>query len=461
MQRGCVFDIAGCSIFKLKDNEYILGLCNSKIIDIILELISPTLNYEVDHIKKLPVNSNVVFFDNIVLHVQHNISISKSDWDSHETSWDFQQNELIRCKSNCGQNCADIDLLSEEDREEILGMTKMPTNSDLLEDCFEAYKMEWRRKFFQLHHNEEELNRQFIEIYGLQDELTPDVPLEEITILQEETSIENGELVFHADEVFAQFVSYAVGCMFGRYSLDKEGLILANQGETLQDYLEKVGRREEVLTFAPDRDNIIPVLDDEWFRDDIVERFHAFLKASFGEQNFRKNLDFVEESLGKDIRKYFTRDFYKDHIRRYKKRPIYWMFSSPKGYFNALIYLHRYTPDTINRILNSYLKEYIEKLKMYRTQQEHIELEGSVTEQNKARKEIDRINVMLEDCMQYETEILYPLATERIALDLDDGVLVNYNKLGSAVARVDGLNDKKTKEKVRGFDWIDTSQIRD
>jgi hypothetical protein len=137
------------------------------------------------------------------------------------------------------------------------------------------------------------------------------------------------------------------------------------------------------------------------------------------------------------------------------------MFSSPKGHFNVLVYLHRYTPDTINRILNSYLKEFIGKLKMYRTQQEHIEVEGSVTEQNKARKEIDRINVMLADCMQYETEILYPLATERIALDLDDGVLVNYNKMGSAVALVDGLNDKKTKKKVRGFDWIDTSHIRD
>jgi hypothetical protein len=277
-----------------------------------------------------------------------------------------------------------------------------------ISERIEAYKSKWTKMFFQLHRNEEELNRQFIEIYGLQDELTPDVPLEEITILQEETSIENGELVFHADEVFAQFVSYAVGCMFGRYSLDKEGLILANQGETLQDYLEKVGRGEEELTFVPDRDNIIPVLDDEWFRDDIVERFYTFLKASFGEENFRKNLDFVEESLGMDIRKYFTRNFYKDHIRRYKKRPIYWMFSSPKGYFNVLVYLHRYTPDTINRILNSYLKEFIEKLKMYRSQQEHIEVEGSVIEQNKARKEIDRINVMLEDCMQYETEILYP-----------------------------------------------------
>lgn len=457
--KGFVFDVGGSSGFSDVNLYYKLSLLCSKISAEALRIFNPTLNFQVGDIKQIPyVENNVDIINNISSNC---IKISKTDWDSRETSWDFQQNELIRCKSNCGQNCADIDLLSEEDRNEISEIEKMPTDSNLLKDCYEAYKSKWTKMFFQLHRNEEELNRQFIEIYGLQDELTPDVPLEEITILQEETSIENGELVFHADEVFAQFVSYAVGCMFGRYSLDKPGLILANQGETLQDYLEKVGKGEEELTFVPDRDNIIPVLDDEWFRDDIVERFHTFLKASFGEQNFRKNLDFVEECLGKDIRKYFTRDFYNDHIRRYKKRPIYWMFSSPKGYFNVLVYLHRYTPDTINRILNSYLKEYIEKLKMYRTQQEHIEVEGSVTEQNKARKEIDRVNVMLEDCMQYETEILYPLATERIALDLDDGVLVNYNKLGSAVARVDGLNDKKTKEKVRKFDWIDTSQIRD
>ncbi|MFA7141409.1 MAG: BREX-1 system adenine-specific DNA-methyltransferase PglX [Proteiniphilum sp.] len=462
-EESFIFDDTGRSAFVEEDNLIeifnLLGILCSVISKVYLTILNPTMSFTSGDISRIPIPSNIN--SHVTKRIKLLTDTSKIDWDSRENSWDFQQNELIRCKSNCDQNCADIDMLNEKDRNEILEIEKIPTDSNLLEDCYEAYKSEWRRKFFQLHRNEEELNRQFIEIYGLQDELTPDVPLEEITILQEETSIENGELVFHADEVFAQFVSYAVGCMFGRYSLDKEGLILANQGETLQDYLEKVGRGEEELTFAPDRDNIIPVLDDEWFPDDIVERFHTFLKASFGEQNFRKNMDFVEECLGKDIRKYFTRDFYKDHIRRYKKRPIYWMFSSPKGYFNVLIYLHRYTPDTINRILNSYLKEYIEKLKMYRTQQEHIEVEGSVTEQNKARKEIDRINVMLEDCMHYETEILYPLATERIALDLDDGVLVNYNKLGSAVAPVDGLNDKKTKKKVRGFDWIDTSQIRD
>lgn len=429
--QGFIFDVAGCSIFEKEEgvNKYLLSFLNTKLKEALIESISPTLNYEVGQIAATP----VIISNNKKLHLitENCILLSKSDWDSRETSWDFKQNELVRFKS------------------------------DTLEKTFNRYMEYWEEQFFRLHSNEEELNRQFIEIYGLEDELTPDVPLEEITILQEETTIENNELVFYTDEVFAQFVSYAVGCMFGRYSLDKEGLILANQGETLQDYLEKVDRTEDELTFVPDGDNIIPILDDEWFADDIVTRFHAFLKASFGEEHFHKNLSFVEECLGKDMRTYFTRDFYKDHIRRYKKRPIYWMFSSPQGYFNVLVYLHRYTPDTINRILNSYLKEFIEKLKMFRTQQEHIEVVGSVTEQNRARREIDRINVMLEDCMQYETEILYPLATERIALDLDDGVLVNYNKLGSAVAWVDGLNDKKTKKKVRGFDWIDVTQIRD
>ena len=446
-----IFDVNGMSAFPSGDNLlYILGLFNSKVCYHFLTIINPTLAFQKGNIDQLPLILSEKFDIEISA---HNIKFSKFYWDSHETSWDFKTSPLIDLTINeHGIDTQQLDFQAH--------ISSLKDNV-LLQQAYDRYKLKWSEMFFQLHRNEEELNRQFIEIYGLQDELTPDVPLEEITILQEETSIENGELVFHADEVFAQFVSYAVGCMFGRYSLDKEGLILANQGETLQDYLEKVGRGEEELTFVPDRDNIIPVLDDEWFRDDIVERFYTFLKASFGEQNFRKNLDFVEECLGKDIRKYFTRDFYKDHIRRYKKRPIYWMFSSPKGYFNVLVYLHRYTPDTINRILNSYLKEYIEKLKMYRTQQEHIEVEGSVTEQNKARKEIDRINVMLEDCMQYETEILYPLATERITLNLDDGVLVNYNKLGSAVAKVDGLNDKKTKEKVRNFDWIDASQIRD
>jgi len=272
------------------------------------------------------------------------------------------------------------------------------------------------------------------------------------------------ELPFAASEVMEQFISYAVGCMFGRYSLDKEGLILANQGETLEDYFQKVYGQKSPLgdlgVFVPDADNIIPVLDEEWFEDDIVARFHKFLKVSFGEANFSKNLAFVEEQLGKDIRKYFTKDFYSDHIKRYKKRPIYWMFSSPKGSFNVLIYMHRYTPDTVSNILNKYLREFSGKLKTRLETLEHIKVSGTASEKTKAIKESDSIDKMLIDLHEYERDILYPIATERIAIDLDDGVLVNYNKFGKAIKEVAGLNDKATKKKVKGFDWIDATQIR-
>lgn len=430
---GMLMTDNGATIFRSPNKFITLGLLNSNVGEYFLSVLTPGFKYDVGVINKFPIHKDLYIkkSDLVTQFSEGNVKIALNEWDSKLDSWDFKKNELIRLKAQ------DI------------------------EETYDSYQQYWKNKFFQLHRNEEELNRLFIEIYGLQDELTPDVPLEEITILKEETSIENGELVFHADEVFAQFVSYAVGCMFGRYSLDKKGLVLANQGETLEDYLRKVERSREELSFLPDEDNIIPVLDDEWFEDDITTRFQDFLKASFGEQYYRKNLQFVEESLGvKEIRKYFTKDFYKDHIRRYKKRPIYWMFSSPKGYFNVLVYLHRYTPDTMNRILNSYLKEFIEKLNLHRKQLEHIEATGSATEQNKARKEIDKIDIMVADCRQYETDILYPLASERIALDLDDGVLVNYNKMGKAVAEVTGLNDKAAKKKVKEFDWIDGSLIR-
>lgn len=479
-EEGFIFDNGGCCLFveKYEERIFILGAMNSKVFKYLLSGINPTLNFQSGEVSKFPINfgsdNNQIFKI-----TEKNISISKSDWDSRETSWDFQQNELIRCKSNCGQNCADLDMLDEADQKEILAMANVPTNSNLLEDCYQAYTSEWRRKFFKLHQNEEELNRQFIEIYGLQDELTPDVPLEDITILKEETTIKNGELVFHADEVMAQFVSYAVGCMFGRYSLDKEGLILANQGETLSDYVLKVNGERLMVdgegieddnhqpfnenhppTFLPDADNIIPVLDEEWFEDDIVSRFNEFLKASFGKENFEKNLAFVEESLGMDMRKYFTKNFYTDHVRRYKKRPIYWMFSSPRGSFNVLIYMHRYTRDTLNQVLNGYLREYKEKISAHMEHLDHIIETGTSVEATRATKQRDKYRIVLLELQDYERDILYPLATQRIAIDLDDGVLVNYNKFGKAIKEVAGLNDKKTKEKVKGFDWIDGEEVR-
>ncbi len=427
-KEGVLFGHKGPTAF-FKNKQilfYFLGFSNTKPFNEFKAVINSSLSFTSGNMEMIPIIIEEKKLPNINGIVSNCIEKAQTDWDSREGSWDFLKNDLIRLK---GQD---------------------------LEESYDLYQQYWKNKFFQLHSNEEELNRQFIEIYGLQDELTPEVPLEEITILKEETKIIDGELVFLKDKIFQQFMSYAVGCMFGRYSLDKEGLILANQGETVQDYLQKVGES----SFLPDEDNIIPVLDDEWFEDDIVARFYEFLKVSFGEKNFQKNLSFVEDCLGKDVRKYFVKDFYKDHIQRYKKRPIYWMFSSPKGYFNVLVYLHRYTPDTMNRILNSYLKEFIEKLKQQRKQQEHIEVTGTPAEQGKALKEIDKIDLMIADCHAYEVDIMYPLAGERIALDLDDGVLVNYNKIGKAVAEVSGLNDKKTKKKVKGFDWIDTTQIR-
>lgn len=414
-----------------KDVNYIIGLFNSSSAQKYLNVLSPTMNFEVSHILSVPIiRENGVKTELIENIVNENIIISENDWNSNEPAWNFNQNELIKHKS------------------QDLGET------------YDLYQHYWQNKFFQLHKNEEELNKQFIDIYGLQDELTPEVPLEDITILKDETKIENNQLVFQAKEVLAQFVSYAVGCMFGRYSLDKPGLILANQGETLEDYLKAVGSSGVETSFIPDDDNIIPILDDEWFEDDIVGRFYEFLKVSFGTENFDKNLAFVEESLGKDIRKYFVKDFYKDHIKRYKKRPIYWQFSSPKGSFNVLIYMHRYTPDTLNEILNGYLVEYREKLKTRTEQLDHLIVTGNATEQNKAAKEKDKLKIVLLELQEYERDVLYPLATERIAIDLDDGVLVNYNKFGETIKKVAGLNDKKAKDKVRKFDWIDTEMIK-
>lgn len=433
LQSNELFNKAAPTIlFNKSDEKYlhiILGFLNTKITSEILKLLNPTLNTNIKEVLQLPCPTlDYEEIDKIVIDC---VLVSSGEWNSKELSNKFQQNELLRLRTYDG-----------------------------IWETVAHYKSFWHIQFSKLHQNEEELNRQFIEIYGLQDELTPTVPLEDITILKEETVIQNGELVFKEDEILKQFVSYAVGCMFGRYSLDHEGLILANQGETLEDYLKRVGREKDQLTFVPDADNIIPVLDDEWFEDDIVNRFYAFLKVSFGAQNFDKNLAFVEESLGKDIRKYFIKDFYDDHIKRYKKRPIYWMFSSPKGSFNVLIYMHRYTPDTLNKILNGYLIQYREKLNTKIENLDHVIVTGSSAEQTKAQKEKDRLKLVIMELVDYEREILRPIAIDRIPLDLDDGVLVNYNKFGKAIKDVAGLNDAKTKKKVRGFDWINTVEIR-
>jgi len=235
----------------------------------------------------------------------------------------------------------------------------------------------------------------------------------------------------------ADFVSYGVGCIFGRYSLDAPGLILADQGATLQEYLSKVPNP----SFSSDPDNVVPVVDGDWFEDDIAARFRQFLRAAFGEQHFEENLRFVTEALGvKDIRDYFVKSFYKDHVQRYRKRPIYWLFSSPKGSFNALVYMHRYTSSTVSTVLNEYLREFRAKLAASLQQQERlVGGEGTPRQQAAADKEADRLRKVLLELEEYEHDVLYPLASQQVAIDLDDGVKSNYPKFGTALKKIPGL----------------------
>jgi len=275
--------------------------------------------------------------------------------------------------------------------------------------------------------------------------------LEDLTALEEQLEVlvgratgmgvataSQGVTLYNADaaqlewnrRVCGELVSFAVGCMFGRYSLDVPGLVLANQGDSLQEYLSKVPSP----SFMPDADGVIPVVDGEWFEDDIVAKFRQCLRVAFGEEHFEENLKFVIDSLGvKDLRDYFVKSFYKDHVQRYKKRPIYWMFSSPKGSFNALVYLHRYNPSTVSTVLNEYLREFIKKLEVSLEQQERMIVSGAnAREVAVAQKEAERLRKVLIELGDYERD-LYKLASAQIDLDLDDGVLVNYQKFAAAL----------------------------
>ena len=337
--------------------------------------------------------------------------MARADWDNFETSWDFRDLPLLRPELKAGTLAA----------------------------SWQNWKAHCDAAIRRMQELETENNRLFIEAYGLQDELSPEVPEDQITLARANVSID-----------IAAFLSYAVGCMMGRYSLDKPGLILADAGDTLANYLAKVGKPIEKLRFSPDEDGVIPMLDGEWFEDDVVERAREFLRVTFGKATLSENLRFIEESLGKDLRKYFLTDFYKNHISNeraygYKKRPIYWLVQSPQKGFNALIYLHRYTRDTMNIVLNRYLRPYQEKLRNRLSILAQTQISGNTRDKTAARKETDKLTRILRECEEWERQTLLPLAQARIELDLDDGVKVNYQKLGEALAPIPGLakNDEE------------------
>jgi len=420
---GFIFDVAGTSIFQSDQQVFftLLGFCNSKVAVKILQALSPTLNFEVGHIGSLPILG--IFEIDAVSHIRRMVANAKLIWNSVETSWDFTT----------------LPLLHPDHHESTLQST------------YQSLRTHWRAMTLEMQRLEEENNRIFIDAYGLQDELTPEVPLKEITLTCNphyryggDKTEDELETLLLADTM-RELVSYAVGCMLGRYSLDRPGLVLANQGETLADYLAQVPQPR----FMPDDDNVIPLLDGDWFADDITLRFRQFLRVAFGDAHYEDNLAFIEQALnvkGKrnySLRDYFLGEFYADHVKRYKKRPIYWLFSSPKGSFNALVYMHRYRPDTVSVVLK-YLRDYREKLTTERERQLAVSIHpaSSQGEKTKANKEAERLAKVLAELADYERDTLYPLATEQVQIDLDDGVKVNYLKLGDALKKIAGLEAK-------------------
>lgn len=422
---GFGFNDAAPTLFG--DSVYeLIGQLNSVVTKEILTIRGSTLNITTGVVAEIPILQLTPSLKNKNIDtVTKAIKISQIDWDSYETSWDFTT----------------LPLLNPEYRQPTLKAT------------YQKLRAHWREMTLEMQRLEEENNRIFIEAYGLQDELTPEVPLGEITLTCNphyryggDKSEDELEALLLADTM-RELVSYAVGCMFGRYSLDKPGLILANQGESIEDYLKQISEP----SFPADDDNVIPMLDGDWFTDDIAERFRKFLRVAFGEEHYEENLRFIEQALnirGKrnyGIRDYFLSEFYNDHVKRYKKRPIYWLFSSPRGSFNALIYMHRYRPDTVSVVLNDYLREFRTKLASHKNHLEAVSISGSSSQGEKTRalKESEKISKMIAEMEEYEREVLYPLATEQVEIDLDDGVRANYPKFGTALKKIQGLDAKE------------------
>lgn len=443
---GHIFDVAGTSIFVDDENrQYIHGFCNSVVALNIAQLLSPTLNYEVGHIASFPVIIDMDYKQEIIELVERNIFISKEEWDEYEVSWDFKCHPIVQIY---------FDNICYQENGLLQGR-----NLHLLKDCYIQWGTDCNLRFETLKQNEEELNRIFIDIYGLQDELTPEVEDKDVTVRKADLQRDIKSLI-----------SYAVGCMFGRYSLDKEGLIFAGgrmadkfsyYGGTFadtQDYqldgkytLGELGSKFYYIPiegkmalecWKVDADNIIPITDDEYFEDDIVEKFIAFIRTVYGEKSLEENLKFIADALGgkgqprEVIRNYFINDFYNDHCKIYQKRPIYWLFDSgKKNGFKCLIYMHRYEPDTIARIRTDYVHEQQSRYRTAIEDLEHRIANAGTSERVKLNKSLKKIQEQADELHTYEEKI-HHLADQMIAIDLDDGVKHNYEIFKDVLAKI-------------------------
>ena len=429
--KGFLFEHAAVSLFVNEGYHYenFLAYLNSKVFLHYLKILNPTLNNGAEVVSSVPILETKD--NNTVSLVHKNISISKSDWDAHETSWDFEENELVRLGKEQGEG------------------------PHRIADLMEAYKEHWTEQFLQLHANEEELNRQFIGIYGLENELTPDVPLSEVTILQQgEVKVtneyllttEDGSIItdetgagltvsgkyyldWQDDVIAKQLISYAIGCMLGRYRLDKSGLHIAHPEPTAEETAPYTFNGKQ---WNIDEDGILPLMpSDTDFSDNATVMFKRWLVVAFGEDTLVDNLNCVEAALGKSLDDYFVKDFWKDHKKMYQNRPIYWLFSSKKGAFQCLAYMHRMNAYTAERIRTKYLLPHIEWLV-----QKQTEMETNAANLNaRERKQLDSFGRQIAECREYHDR-LHTVADEQIAFDLDDGVVVNYGKFGDVLAKL-------------------------
>ena len=425
LRKEDIAETGGPSLF-LKDNVdgndllSFIGVITSSLAPYILQGLNPTLNYQTGDVLRFPLP--IKKEEALPSLVHSMIGSSKEDWDSFETSWDFQRFALL--DPNQGSQAG-----------------------DLLEDAVTHLREYWNRVSEEQRQREIRNNELVADAYGVRDDVPCDVPLERVSLKRNVAFAYPKDTPEARNEKFAQdvvreLISYAVGCMFGRYSLNKPGLILASQGETLDDFHAQIPNP----SFEPDVDNVIPVTETDCFEDDIVTRFRRFLSVVFGKENLAANIAYIEQVLGKSIRKYFVNDFYNDHVKMYSNRPIYWQYSSQtnnKGSFKALVYLHRYTPKTTNVVLN-YLRDYTGKIADIA---DGLERSDRTADQKQAAK----LHKAVLECKDYEDQTLYPLATRNLEIDLDDGVLVNYLRMGKALRSIPAI-EKKRKE-VSTWTW--------
>ena len=428
--KGILFGNGGPVLYPTVCNiNVLMGFLNSKVAYSYINLLNPTINCTKSDIEKLPIHEvNNFVIDSLVT---QNISLSKLDWDAHETSWDFQRNPLWEQQlTGILINMQEQGVMTDDATIDDIDAFHLPDMMQPLEVLMENYKSEWEDYFMQLHANEEELNRQFISIYGLEDELTPDVPLSEITILQQgEINVEGDTLKWNNDVIIKQLISYAVGCMLGRYRLDKPGLHIAHPNPT----------DEEIATYTVggeqweiDDDGIMPLMAaDCGFSDNAALRFADFIRITMGADNLVTNLNYAEQCLGKTIEQYFIKDFWKDHKKMYQSRPIYWLFASKKGTFQVIAYMHRMNAYTVERIRAKYLLPFIE----------HLEAEANKLDMRRAElstketKQMQQLQKQLDECREYH-ERLQVVAERAISFDLDDGVVVNHSKFGDVVTKI-------------------------